>query len=50
MPPETAIDESEADDALATAIVLRDTFGGEPDVRALLAAVVDALAGTAIRQ
>jgi len=50
MPPEAAIDESEADDALATAIVLRDTFAEDPDVHALLAAVVDALAGTETRQ
>jgi hypothetical protein len=50
MPPEAAIDESEADDALATAIVLRDSFAGEADVHALLSAVVDALAGTETRQ
>ncbi len=31
MPPEAAIDESEADDALAIAIVLRDSFAEEPD-------------------
>ena len=50
MPPEAAIDESEADDAIATAIVLRDSFAEEPDVHALLVAVVDALAGTETRQ
>jgi len=50
MPPEAAIDESEADDAIATAIVLRDSFAEEPDVHALLSAVVDVLAGTTIRQ
>jgi hypothetical protein len=50
MPPEAAIDESEADDAIATAIVLRDSFAGEADVHALLAAVVDALTGTTTRQ
>jgi len=50
MPPEAAIDESEADDAFATAIVLRDSFAEEPDVHALLSAVVDALAGTETRQ
>lgn len=50
MPPEAAIDESEADDAIATAIVLRDSFDEDPDVHALLSAVVDALAGTETRQ
>jgi hypothetical protein len=50
MPPEAAIDPSEADEAVATAIVLRDTFVGAPDIHALLAAVVDALAGTETRQ
>ena len=50
MPPEAAIDESEADNAVATAIVLRDTFAGEADVHALLIAVVDVLVGTATRQ
>jgi hypothetical protein len=50
MPPEAAIDESEADDAIATAIVLRDSFASEPDVHALLVAVVDALAGATTRQ
>jgi hypothetical protein len=50
MPPETRIDESEADDALATAVVLRDSFVDDPDVHALLSAVVDALAGTTARR
>ena len=50
MPPEAAIDESEADDGVATAIVLRDSFAEEPDVHALLSAAVDALAGTETRQ
>jgi hypothetical protein len=50
MPPEAAIDESEADDAIATAIVLRDAFAAEPEVYALLVAVVVALAGTRTRQ
>lgn len=50
MRPEAAIDESEADDALATAIVLRDSFADDPDVHALLSAVVDALAGTTARR
>jgi len=50
MPPEAAIDESEADEAVATTIVLRDSFAGAPDVHALLAAVVNALAGAETRQ
>lgn len=50
MPSEAAIGESEADDAIATAIVLRDAFAEEPEVHALLSAVVDALAGTGTRQ
>ena len=50
IPPEAAIDESVADDALPTAIVLRDSFAGESDVRALRSAVVDASTGTETRQ
>jgi hypothetical protein len=50
MPPEAAIDESEADAALAPATVLRDSFAGESDVRALLSPVVDALTGTETRR
>jgi hypothetical protein len=40
----------EADDAFATAIVLRDSVAEQPDVLSLLVAVVNALAGTGTRQ
>jgi hypothetical protein len=36
VPTKAAINESEAEDALATAMVLRDSFADDPDVHALL--------------